>query len=288
MAAGAFNQVQSSLRWFVDNFSTIADWRATLLRVASFRRAVIITDTLHDVASRIAFEEGAPGSMTMENLEIASAAGCTMLEETKVAVHAGERVLVIGEPGAGKTLLFRALAGLWPWGSGRIAWPKGETLFYMPRVPYLPPGTLQEVLAYPLKVENFRARSFTDALYRLGLRRLVPLLEISRRWDRELSDDEQQSLGFARLLIHAPLWVLIDEVLDSIDTDTRERALDMFAKELTDTAVIYIGRAQTSDSTFSRVLHLIKDPTIHRLVRQRAASSENKTPAAPAALGGAG
>ncbi|HEY5102723.1 MAG TPA: ABC transporter ATP-binding protein/permease, partial [Steroidobacteraceae bacterium] len=221
MAAGAFNQVQSSLRWFVDNFSTIADWRATLLRVASFRRAVIITDTLHDVASRIAFEEGAPGSMTIQNLEIASAAGCAMLEETQVAVNAGERVLVVGEPGAGKTLLFRALAGLWPWGSGRIAWPKGETLFYMPRIPYLPPGTLKEVLAYPLKVENFRERSFTDALYRLGLRRLVPLLEMSRRWDRELSDDEQQSLGFARLLIHAPAWVLIDEVLDCIDSETR-------------------------------------------------------------------
>src|ERR1700719_2310436 len=81
MAAGAFIQVQSSLRWFVDNFSTIADWRATLLRVASFRRAIIMTDTLHDVASRIAFEQGAPGHMNIENLEIASPAGCIMLEE---------------------------------------------------------------------------------------------------------------------------------------------------------------------------------------------------------------
>jgi len=270
MAAGAFNQVQSSLRWFVDNFSTIADWRATLLRVASFRRAVILTDTLHDVESRIAFVDGAPGKITLENLEIASPAGCTMLEESAVEITAGERVLIVGEPGTGKTLLFRALAGLWPWGAGRITRPQGGGLMYMPRTPYLPPGTLGEVLAYPLKVDSFRAQAFTDALYLLGLRRLVPLLEASRRWDRELSDDEQQGLAFARVVLHAPLWVLIDEVLDSIDDDTRERVLSIFATELKHSGIIHIGRGKTRDALFARVLHLIKDPTIRRLARQGA------------------
>ena len=169
MAAGAFTQVQSSLRWFVDNFSAIADWRATLLRVASFRRAMLMSDALHDDSGRIAFEEGSPDAMTLENLEIASPAGCTMLDERKVEVKAGEHVLVVGEPGAGKTLLFRALAGLWPWGAGRICRPRGETVFFMPRRPYLPPGTLREVLAYPQSVEDFGAHAFTDALERMGL-----------------------------------------------------------------------------------------------------------------------
>jgi putative ATP-binding cassette transporter len=270
MAAGAFNQVQSSLRWFVDNFSTIADWRATLLRVANFRSAIITTDALHDVESRIAFVDGAPGKIGIEDLEIASPAGCTMLEESKVEVTAGERVLIIGEPGAGKTLLFRALAGLWPWGAGRITRPKGEEFWYMPRTPYLPAGTLGEVLAYPLKVESFRARAFTDALQLLGLRRLVPMLAMSRRWDRELSDDEQQSLAFARVVLHAPSWVLIDEVLDSIDEETRERVLNIFATDLKHTGIIHIGRGKARDPSFARVLHLIKDPTIRRLARHAA------------------
>jgi putative ATP-binding cassette transporter len=278
MAAGAFNQVQSSLRWFIDNFSTLADWRATLLRVANFRRAVITTDTLHDVESRITFVEGASGKMTIENLEIASPAGCTMLEESKVEVSGGEHVLIVGEPGAGKTLLFRALAGLWPWGAGRITWPKGEELFYVPRTSYLPPGTLREVLAYPSKVETFRARLFEDALYQLGLRRLVPMLDLSRRWDRELSDEEQQSLALARIVLHAPRWVLIDEVLDSIESETRARVLDIFEKDLTQTAVISIGRAKAGDLFYSRVLHLIKDPTIRRLTRHKA---DNMRAAAP-------
>jgi vitamin B12/bleomycin/antimicrobial peptide transport system ATP-binding/permease protein len=285
MAAGAFTQVQSSLRWFVDNFSTIADWRATLLRVANFRRAVLVTDALHGGTSRIGFEEGAPGKMTIENLEIASPAGCTMLEEAKVEVKAGEHILIVGEPGVGKTLLFRALAGLWPWGAGRIAWPKGEALFYMPPKPYLPPGTLREVLAYPLKVENFHARAFTDALDRLGLLRLLPMLDVPRRWDRELSDDEQQSLIFVRLLIHAPRWVLIDEVLDSIDEDTRMRALDIFARDLKETAVIHIGRARANDPMFARILHLIKDPSIRRLVRHKAASMRAPPPGMQGAMG---
>src|SRR5882757_2139727 len=90
MAAGAFIQVQSSLRWFVDNFSTIADWRATLLRVASFRPAVLNTDILHGIESRITFHDGPPGKFIIDNLEIASPAGCTMLEETHVELHAGE------------------------------------------------------------------------------------------------------------------------------------------------------------------------------------------------------
>jgi putative ATP-binding cassette transporter len=199
-----------------------------------------------------------------------------MLQESKVEVKAGERIIIVGEPGAGKTLLFRALAGLWPWGAGRIAWPKGESVSYMPRRPYLPPGTLSAALAYPLKVEHFSMQKLTDALDRLGLRRLAPMLDLSRRWDRELSEDDQQGLMFARLLLHAPRWVLIDEVLDSLDEETRMRALDIFSKDLKDTAVIHIGRTDGSDPVFARVLHLIKDPTTRRLVRQKA--SERRAP----------
>ena len=283
MASGAFIQVQSSLRWFVDNFSTIADWRATLLRVASFRRAVIDIDVLHDIESRIAVVSSDPGKISIDDLEIASPAGATMLEEKKVEIKAGERVLIVGESGTGKTLLFRALAGLWPWGAGRITRPGGEEILCMPRTPYLPPGTLREVLAYPSATETFEAAAYVNALVRLKLDRLEPLMDVSRRWDHELSEDEQQTLAFARVVLHAPPWVLIDEVLDSLDENARRCVLDLFAKDLPHTGVIHIGRADAHDHLFSRVLHLVKDPTLRRLSYGKAADSSTATPSTSAA-----
>lgn len=274
VAVGAFNQVQSSLRWFVDNFSSIADWRATLLRVASFRRAVVTTDVLHTIESRIASVEGEPGQFSITNLEIASPAGCTMLQERDIKIEAGERVLIVGDPGTGKTLLFRALAGLWPWGSGTITRPGGERILYMPRAPYLPPGPLREVLAYPSKVESFPAEAFAAALNRLGLERLVPMLGVSKRWDRELSDDEQQHLAFARVVLQKPAWILIDEVLDSIDQETHERVIDILATDLAAATVIHVGRAEINEQVFTRVLHLIKDPATRTLPRPRPARAK--------------
>jgi putative ATP-binding cassette transporter len=279
MAAGGFLQVQSSLRWFVDNFGTIADWRATLLRVATFRRAMLVTDTLHDAAGRITYEEVPSDAMSLENLEICSPTGCTMLDERKVEVKRGEHVLVVGEPGSGKTVLFRALAGLWPWGAGYIRRPRGAKLFFMPSRPYLPPGTLRNVLAYPQSVKNFEAHAFADALARVGLSRLSPMLDGISRWEAELNWDEQQRLVLARLLIHRPQWVVLDETIDASDGATRARAFDILSNELKDAAVIHIGRGNAADPSFTRVIHLVHDPGRRRLIRRK----PTETPGLPSA-----
>jgi len=262
MAAAAFTQAQSSLRWFVDNFSLIADWRATLLRVASFRQALTESEVLLDGESRITYVDGEPGVVTIENLEIESPTGRDMLQETSLVVRAGERVLVVDAPGTGKTQLFRALAALWPWGSGRITAPGGDQVHYLPRgTPYLPRGTLREILAYPGKIEDFGEPRFAHALARLGLDRLVPLLDEVRRWERDLSQDEQLSLAFARIVVQAPPWVVIDDAFGSLDDDALERVVDVFANELQYSSIVHIGRAvQGRDAMFSRVFHLVRAP----------------------------
>ena len=260
MAAAAFTQAEGSLRWFVDSFGAIADWRATLLRVANFRAALIATESPQDAGSRIEHAEGPPGAMAFEELQVDSPGGRVGLQERHVVIRTGEHVLIYGTPAEGKTPLFRALSGLWPWGSGRIIRPPGEAVMYVPRgTPYLHLGTLRETLAYPLVTDRFADGAYARALQRAGLRRYVTSLDVEKRWDRELSGDEQMALVLARVALHAPQWVVFDDTFSSMEDETLRRAIYLFTQQSTRTTVILIGRStQTHLPLFSRVLHLTK------------------------------
>ncbi len=258
MAGAAFTQAQGSLQWFVDNFSAIADWRATLLRVANFRAALVATESHHGVGNRIEYREGPPGAMAFEELQVESPVGREGFEEQHVVIRAGEHVLICGAPGEGKTPLFRALSGLWPWGSGRIVRPRGEAVMYVPRgTPYLPRGTLREALAYPVLTDSFAEHAYLQSLERTGLGRYVKSLDANRRWDRELSEDEQMALALSRVILHAPPWVVFDDTFSSMEDETLERVIALFSYEMARTTIVHIGRStQAHLPLFARVLHL--------------------------------
>jgi putative ATP-binding cassette transporter len=260
MTVGAFNQVQQSLRWFVDNFSSIADWRATLLRVASFRKAILTMDDLGLTASRIALDEADSPSIRVDNLHVATPAGCVMLSETYLDLKPGEHILIVGERGAGKTLLFRAIVGLWPWGSGRIARPARQSIVFIPTHAYVTPGVLRASITYPRSADALKDADIAKALADVGLERLASLLGKSDRWDRLLSDDEKHLLAIARVILQRPLWVVIDDALDRVDPALRIRIAAIFAGPLADVGVIHIGNDQNDNGFFTRTLHLVTDP----------------------------
>jgi putative ATP-binding cassette transporter len=259
MVVGAFNQVQQALRWFVDNFSRIADWRATLLRIAALRDALAALETpdAPDAgAGRIRLVDHAAGGLAFEDLSVTLADGRAALDEPRVEVAPGERVLIVGAPGSGKSTLFRALAGLWPWGTGAIHLPPRDTVMFMPQRPYLPLGTLRAALCYPVEPERFADAAVCAALVRVGLGRLVPSLDRGERWDKLLPLDEQQRLAFARLMLHAPRWVFLDDATAVLDEEHRRLMLSIFERELAGATVIGVSRRPADDAFYTRTLQL--------------------------------
>jgi len=274
---GAFNQVQTALRWFVDNFSNLADWRATLLRVARFRKAIIGMDDLGQAASRIKFAEADGPSIKIDDLRVATPAGCVMLSEPHADISANERVLIASENGGVKALLFRAISGLWPWGSGRITHPARSSIMFMPVQAYIPPGTLRDAVAYPHPTQAFDHPTIVNALAGVGLEHLEPHLDSVNRWDRDLTDDEKQRLAFARVVLQRPSWVVVNDALDVLDPKSRERIRALFENELADIGMINIGHDQPETGFYPRKLRLVIDPGGQKFEPER----EHGTPEPP-------
>ena len=256
---GAFNQVQSSLRWFVDNFSLLADWRATRRRVATLHRATAAMDDLGHSASRIDLEETQHDAIRLDDLCIAAPEGSVRLSEAHLELKPGERTLIVGEQGPARALLFRALAGIWPWGTGRINRPPRQAMMFIPARPYVPPGTLSAALTCPHPVGDYEEAAVLSALSAVGLEHLRPFLDTTDRWDRRLNEDEKQSLAFARVLVQRPHWLVIDGTFDKLDPASRRRIETLLAGELA-TGVLNIGPVSAEGGFFTRKLRLVLDP----------------------------
>lgn len=273
MVAGAFAQVQGAMRWFVDNFSRLADWRAAVHRVARFREALDNLPAIEDGLGEIRHALHPEGHLTFEGVRILLPDGHIVIEDASVSVKPGERVLIIGETGAGKSTLFRAVAGLWPWGSGTILTPPPATMAFLPQRPYLPLGTLRNALTYPGAPGAFSDADVEEALERCDLGNLVAKLDQVDRWDKELSLGEQERLAFARLLLHKPGWVFLDEATAALDQDSQDRIMRLFDAELKDTTVLSIGHRPDLAAYHTRTLQLIHGRDGDRL--------RNKPPATP-------
>ncbi len=260
MVVGAFNQVQSSLRWFVDQFPAIADWRATLHRVSAFKTAVDKVDEIDDAVEHIKLEPHPEGKLAFDDVSVLFSDGRVVVAEATVEIGPGERVLLVGESGAGKSTLFRALAGLWKWGNGTIRLPDPQTMMFMPQRPYLPLGTLHGAITYPDPPDSFADADIKAVVKRVGLNEFLPMLDVEARLDKHLSLGEQQLVGFARLLLHGPRWVFLDEATSALDEISQRRVMSIFDDELSGAAVVSIGHRPGLEAFHTRTLHLVRTP----------------------------
>jgi vitamin B12/bleomycin/antimicrobial peptide transport system ATP-binding/permease protein len=257
MVAGAFSQVQWAMRWFVDNFSRLADWRAAVHRVARFREALDDLPAVEEGAEEITRSLHPDGYLAFEGVRILLPDGHIIIEEASASFRPGDRVLIVGETGAGKSTLFRAVAGLWPWGSGTILTPPPEAMAFLPQRPYLPLGTLRNAVTYPSPPDAFSIATVRQALERCDLGNLLDKLDRVERWDRELSLGEQERLAFARLLLHKPGWVFLDEATAALDEDSQRHIMGLFDAELKNTTVLSIGHRPDLAVYHTRTLQLV-------------------------------
>lgn len=269
----AFLEVTRSLNWFVDKFPLLADWRSHVERVAALEETFDQMKVAENEGTITVHEGPTPDGrevLAFNDLQVGHADGNVVIQEANAEIAAGEKVLIVGESGTGKSTLFRAIAGLWPWGAGEIRIPPRDSMMFMPQRPYIPLGSLRAALAYPASPKKFPDAALVAALERCGLPHLVVRLEEEERWDRVLSLGEQQRLAFARLLLHRPRWVFLDEATAALDEENQDVMMNLFREELAECALVSIGHRPGLDAYHDRTLHLSRAPDGARLeVRRR-------------------
>lgn len=248
--AGAFGTVQNSLSWFVNNFSNLADWRATVNRLTGFAEAMAAAKAAQGQA---AFDRSASTpNLGLTGVDVDLPDGKHLLRDVDLVVTPGEAVLLQGPSGSGKTTLFRVLAGLWPFGHGKLDLPQGARIFFLPQKPYLPIGTLAEVLAYPETPESYDPTAYREALDLSRLGHLADRLEESGNWSMSLSPGEQQRLAFARAFLFKPDWLFLDEATSALDEATEARLYELVREQLPGVTLVSIAHKPSVQRFHSR------------------------------------
>jgi vitamin B12/bleomycin/antimicrobial peptide transport system ATP-binding/permease protein len=251
--ASAFSSVQQSLSFFVSTYRTLAEWRAVIARLDGFENAIAnaaslatSTDSIDVVAST------GSDNIELEQLLVKLPNGAPLVAADHFTIRGNERTLVTGPSGAGKSTLFRAVAGIWPFGSGAIAIPAKARLMMLPQRPYFPVGSLKAAIAYPAEASAFGSDRVSDVLIAVGLPQLAPQLEEEAHWNRMLSLGEQQRLGLARALLHAPQYLFLDEATASLDEASEAALYHLLAAKLPATTVVSIGHRSTLEAFHQR------------------------------------
>ncbi|MDE1905475.1 MAG: ABC transporter ATP-binding protein/permease [Rhodospirillales bacterium] len=237
-----FGQVQGALSWFVTSYQNLVLLRATVSRLYGFREAM---ENARAVAARGPDISDGANELVLRDLTLTLPDGRKLLDHTALQLKPGEPVILSGASGSGKSTVFRAIAGIWPFGSGEIARPTGRLLF-LPQKPYFPLGTLKRNLAYPSAIDNLDDADAAEALNLMGLEHLVPMLEESANWGLALSGGEQQRLALARAFLAKPDWLFLDEATSALDKPLAERVWTALRTRLPHTTIVAISHHEAS------------------------------------------
>jgi putative ATP-binding cassette transporter len=256
--ASAFNSVQTALSYFVSAYQSIAQYRAVVTRLAGFEEAILagrnvaLTPPVVEVLPR---ETG--DAIAVEHLNVCLPNGEPLVDAEHLVFSPGERVLVTGPSGAGKSTLFRAMSGIWPFGSGRVLVPKDAKVMLMPQRPYFPVATLSAAVSYPARDGTFEQAKIAEVVSAVGLPQWSGRLQEEAHWNRMLSQGEQQRLAVARALLQEPDFLLLDEATASLDEPSEAVLYRLLQNRLKGTTIISIGHRSTLGAFHRRRVQVV-------------------------------
>ena len=257
-AASAFVLVQSALNWMVDNYPRLAEWVASARRVAALDASLAaLTRADATPAGRIERGDHPHVALRLRDVSVLREDGAPLVAGAELTVMPGEKLLLTGAAGTGKSTLVRALAGAWPWGRGRIEVRAGAKLLVLPQRPYLPAGSLRRVVSYPDADDRHNAGEIAAALHKVDLGHLAARLDEEAPWDRTLSGGEKQRLAFARVFLLRPDIVVLDEATAALDLVSQERLMKRLLHELRDATVLSVGHRPELAAFHHRIVTLV-------------------------------
>ena len=252
----AFGRVQDALSYFVQSYDSIARYVAVIRRLGGFAGHMEEAEAL---APSFDFTKNTSNALQLWQMDIALPDGRQLAEKLSIAVPAGKRLLISGGSGAGKSTLLRAIAGIWPYGTGEISLPTGWRTMFLPQRPYLPLGSLRRAIYYPQPVLENTDDNLTGLLERFGLQNLAGQLDAVDDWSRILSLGEQQRLAFIRILLLRPDIVFLDESTSALDEPREAQAYEILHQLLPQMAVVSVGHRSSLLNCHDKQLVLAGD-----------------------------
>jgi vitamin B12/bleomycin/antimicrobial peptide transport system ATP-binding/permease protein len=258
-AADAFSNVNSAMNFFVNQYTGLAAFSATIQRLSSFEDAFARARADEQKQPRIETAAAGGPILSIPDLDLALPDGRKLAHVGDLALIPQESTLVLGPSGIGKSTLFRAIAGIWSFGKGEIHQPAYAKLMLLPQRPYIPNGPLREALAYPGASSSFSEEELRDALVKVGLPALADRLDESETWQMRLSGGEQQRLAIARALLAKPDWLFLDESTASLDEKSEADLYRAIAQTLPGTTLVSIGHRSTLNAFHKRRIAFVNN-----------------------------
>jgi len=255
--ASAFGSVQTALSFFINIYQTLAEWRAVVERLSGFDAAIVNGQALATARPGVSVTAtGRTPELRIDALEVRLPDGDPVVSAPDLVFGPGDPVLVSGQSGSGKSTLFRAIGGIWPFGTGTVVVPDGARVMVLPQKPYLPVGSLEAAISYPSTPGAFARNKVCDLLGAVGLPALVARLDESAHWERMLSPGEQQRLAVARAILQAPDFLFLDEATASLDEEAEAALYRLLHERIPRATIISIGHRSTLRAFHRRHLRL--------------------------------